>query len=420
MMKVFFLRLFRLSYLGLFFLSGMSPFLFSQEPIFLGVDTFFQEGKEDFLKGKRVGLVLNQTSYNRLLQETYLLFKQKAQNFKIAALFCPEHGIKGLEYAAEIVHDDKTHDGIPIYSLHGRVRRPTEAMLKSIDVLIFDLQEIGCRSYTYATTLYYLMEEAAKRNIDVIVLDRPNPINGEIVEGPMLDTKWRSFVGYINIPYCHGMTIGELALFFNKEYGIGCRLQVIPMKGWKRWMNFKNTGLSWIPTSPNIPEADTPYFYVTTGVLGELGIVNIGIGFTQPFKLVGAPWIKAEVFAHHLNEQKLPGVKFIPYYYRPFFGLYKQEACQGVKIVITNYQTYRPVKVQSILLGVLKTLYPSQFSDGLKALSSERRNMFCKITGGEEIWNMLFSEKYVAWKLIKLQEEERQAFLETRQRYLLY
>lgn len=392
----------------------------AHEPIFLGVDTFFEEGREASLKGKKIGLVLNQTSYNRALQETYHLFKEKSEHFKIVALFCPEHGIKGSGYASEHIQDEKTAEGIPIYSLHGSVRRPTEAMLKNIDVLIFDMQEIGCRSYTYATTLYYLMEEAAKKNIQVIVLDRPNPMNGETVEGPMLKNKWRSFVGYINVPYCHGMTIGELALFFNKEYGIGCDLDVVPMKGWKRWMSFKHTGLSWIPTSPNIPEPDTPYFYATTGVLGELGFVNIGVGYTQPFKLVGAPWINGEEFAKQLNKQKLPGVKFIPYYFRPFFGVYKQEACEGVKIIITNPLTYPPLKVQYMLLGVLKTLYPSQVASYLKALSMGKKKMFCNINGNEEILEMLFSEKYVAWKMIKFDQEERNAFLEVRKKHLLY
>ncbi len=399
--------------IGLFIMQCVS----AHEPISLGVDTFFAEGRESALKGKRVGLVINHTSYNSSLQETYVLFKEK---IKIVALFCPEHGIKGLGYAAQNIQDEKTSDGLPIYSLHGSVRRPTEAMLKSVDVLIFDIQEIGCRSYTYATTLYYLMEEAAKKGIRVIVLDRPNPMNGEIVEGPMLKHKWRSFVGYINVPYCHGMTIGELALFFNQEYSVGCDLDVVPMKGWKRWMSFKHTGLSWIPTSPNIPEPDTPYFYATTGVLGELGCLNIGIGYTQPFKLVGAPWIKADDLAYHLNKQKLPGVTFIPYYFRPFFGAYKQEACEGVKIIITNSLTYRPIKVQYMILGVLKTLYPKKLTECLNALSQEKKAMFCKINGNEEILQILNSEKYVAWKMIKFDEEERHAFMQTRKKYLLY
>src|ERR1700722_5214618 len=148
-------------------------------------------------------------------------------------------------------------------------------MLKGIDVLVYDIQEIGCRSYTFASTLFYVMEEAAKRKISVVVLDRPNPINGIIVDGPMMKEELRSFIGYVNVPYCHGMTIGELANFFNQKYQIHCQLKVIPMLGWKRTMSYKDTGLHWIPTSPHVPEHDSPLFYAATGILGELGIVNI-------------------------------------------------------------------------------------------------------------------------------------------------
>ena len=198
-------------------------------------------------------------------------------------------------------------------------------MLKGIDLLIYDIQDIGSRSYTFLSTLLYVMEEAAKQQIKVMVLDRPNPINGIVMDGPMLEEKWRSFLGYINVPYCHGMTIGELAQYFNGEYKIGCDLEVIPMKGWKRTMSFKDTHLPWVPTSPHVPEAETALVYPVTGILGELGIVNIGIGYTLPFKLIGAPWIQAEAFAEQLNQQQFPGVRFLPFYYRPFYGKFEGE-----------------------------------------------------------------------------------------------
>lgn len=222
----------------------------------LGVDVFFKDGIYKELKGKRVGLVTNHTGVNSQLQSTIDLFQNNAPGVKLVALFAPEHGINGQAYAWERVEDKKSAPGIPIYSLHGDTRRPTAKMLDGIDVLVYDIQDIGCRSYTYTTTLFYVMEEAAKRNIPVIVLDRPNPINGVIVDCPMLEEKWRSFIGYINVPYCHGMTIGELARFFNEKYEIGCKLKVVLMKGWKRSMSYKDTGLQWVPTSPHIPEAD--------------------------------------------------------------------------------------------------------------------------------------------------------------------
>ncbi|MBI3211451.1 MAG: DUF1343 domain-containing protein, partial [Simkania negevensis] len=181
---------------------------------------------------------------------------------------------------------------------------------------------------------------------------------------------------YVNVPYCHGMTIGELARFFNEEYKVGCKLKVIPMKGWKRSMSFKDTGLGWIPTSPHIPEPDTPLFYASTGILGELSIVNIGVGYTLPFKLVGAPWIDAKMFAEKLNNQKLPGVYFSPFHYRPFYGSYKDEECHGALIQIRNPKIYRPLAVQYMIIGLLKSLYPEKVKH---ALSKVEKTQFSKL-----------------------------------------
>lgn len=335
----------------------------------------------------------------------------------IKALFSPEHGLNGQHYAWEsVAHSQEL--GIPVYSLHGETRRPKPAMLKDLDIVIYDIQCTGVRAYTYPTTLFYMMEEAAKLGIEVIVLDRPNPINGLIVDGPMLEEKWRSYIGYINIPYCHGMTIGELARFFNDEYKVGCKLKVIPMKGWTREMSYRDTGLAWIPPSPNVPEPDTPFFCPSTGILGELGILNIGIGFTLPFKVVGAPWINAREFADKLNGQKLPGVHFQPYSFRPFWGLYKGVDCHGILIQITDAQAYRPLSVQFLILGMLKSLYPKEFMKQL--VDSPKKDLFCKANGTEKVYEILVKEKYPAWKLIELNKTERDAFLEIRKKYLLY
>lgn len=383
-----------------------------------GIDLLFEEGhSQTLLGGKKVGLITNHTGISRNFKSTVDLFKE-ATEFSLVALFAPEHGLNGNAYAAEhLPHSSKT---IPIYSLHGETRRPTEQMLKGIDILVYDIQEIGCRSYTYASTLYYVMEEAAKRKIPVVVLDRPNPINGVMVDGPMMKEDLRSFLGYVNIPYCHGMTIGELARFFNEEYKVGCTLKVVKMQGWKRSMSFKDTGLPWVPTSPYIPEADTPFFYATTGILGMLELVNIGIGYTLPFKLVGAPWINATEFAAKLNKHNLPGVKFLPFYFRPFYGPYKNKECQGVKILITSTVQYRPVAVQSLLIGMLKALYPKQVDARLAAITAAKKKSFCKVCGNQEMLNLLLSDRYVAWKLIPFQQAERDAFLKTREKYLLY
>ncbi len=386
----------------------------------LGVDVFFQEGLISELKGQRVGLITNQTGVDSRRRSTIDLFLEQAPSIKLVALFSPEHGLTGQAYAFEEVSDKKGPLGIPIFSLHGKTRRPTEQMFVGIDVLVYDIQDIGCRAYTYTTTLFYVMEEAAKKGIPVIVLDRPNPINGVTVDGPMLQTKWRSYIGYANVPYCHGMTIGELARFFNDQYQIGCKLKVIAMKGWQRSMRFADTGLTWIPTSPYIPESDTPQFFATTGILGELSLVDIGIGYTLPFKVVGAPWIKARQFADKLNEQKLPGVTFIPFHYRPFYGAHKGKDCQGVMIAVTDSKTYRPVSSQYMILGILKNLYPKQVGAKLSALEASKKELFCKANGNDEMLSMLLTEQYVAWKLILFQKEEREEFLKKRRKYLLY
>lgn len=385
----------------------------------LGIDQIFRPEQRAWLLNKRVGLITNQTGINSQLGSTVDLFMQQASDYTLVAIFSPEHGVSGSAYAGEAVAGKK-EGKIPVYSLFGETRRPTDAMLKGIDLLVYDIQDIGVRPYTYLTTLCYVMEEAAKRNIMVIVLDRPNPQGGVVIDGPMLDNERRSFVGYLNIPYCHAMTIGELALYFNEQSAVGCKLRVVPMKGWKRSMTYQETGLPWVPTSPNIPEPDTPFYCATTGLMGEIELVNIGIGYTLPFKLVGAPWIEAEKFAAQLNDHKLPGVSFIPYYFRPFYGLYKGSDCQGVKIVITDPSQYRPLATQYLLLGVLKILYPEQVASRLKSTKASKRELFCKVIGNDQFFEWLLNEKYVIWKFTEYQKKERELFIQTRKKYLLY
>ena len=261
---------------ALFIALALTLFAPLPAAIDLGIDRFFVEGHHKRLEDKRVGLISNQTGRDKRLVPTIECLL--SGGVKVVALFSPEHGWGGNGYAFEKIEDGELKK-LPIYSLHGKTRRPTEEMLRNIDYLIYDIQDIGVRSYTYATTLFYVMEEAARRAIPVIVLDRPNPLGGKMVDGGMVEQKWRSFISYLNIPYCHGMTIGELATFFNKEYKVGCPLTVVQMKGWKRQMTFKQTGLQWVPSSPHIPEADTPFFYASTGILGELDVVNIGVGY---------------------------------------------------------------------------------------------------------------------------------------------
>jgi uncharacterized protein YbbC (DUF1343 family) len=402
----------------LFFISSL-PAL-TKPKVLVGADLIFNEDYVDFIRGKKIGVLSNHTAVNRKMQSTVDLLKQNAKkfNYTVVALFAPEHGQKGAAWAADFISDEKDPDGIPIYSLYGERRRPTPDMLKKIDVLLFDIQDIGSRSYTYISTLFYVMEEAAKQGTTVVVLDRPNPITGLVVDGPMLEEKWRSHVGYINIPYCHGMTVGELAQFFNGEYKVGCKLKVVAMDGWRRYMTYNDTGLPWIPTSPNIPEPNTAFYYPATGILGELQIVNIGIGYTLPFKLIGAPWIDAKKFVQTLNAQQFPGVYFEPFHYRPFYGRFAHEDCQGALIVITDPLTFKPVSTQYLLIGILKGLYPEKFKEALAA-SKERKEMFCKVNGTQEVYRIIAEENNIVWKLKTLYDKERQIFMDTRKKYLV-
>lgn len=390
-----------------------------QAKVVLGIENLFTPAYQSILSGKKIALITNQTGIDSKGNTTIHRLREQAGEGKycLQALLSPEHGIWGMEHAEENIQNQKDSSGIVVHSLYGKTRRPTAEMLKDITLLIFDIQDIGSRSYTYISTLFYAMEEAAKANIPVVVLDRPNPMGGEIVDGPMMEEKWRSFVGYINVPYCHGLTVGELAKFFNAEYKVGCDLVVIPMTGWRRDMTFEETGLPWIPTSPQIPESHTCFYYPTTGILGELHMLNIGVGYTLPFKVVGAPWIDADLLAKKLNAQQFPAVHFQPFHYTPFFGRYAKEPCHGILIIITDYKSYLPVTTQHLIIGILKTLYPAEFQKRLEA-SKSREEMFNKVNGTDKIIQILKDEPYIIWKLRALHQHERELFLEKRKNYL--
>ena len=386
----------------------------------VGIDRLFQPEFLHLVEGKKVGVVTNHTGVSSSYVKTEHIFveENKKGTCTLVCFFCPEHGFRGTEMA-EVSVENQIHEcGVPIYSLHGTTRRPTDTMLKGIDVIVFDLQDIGCRSYTYASTLFYLMEEAARKDIDVVVLDRPNPLGGEYVEGPMMEDAWRSFVGYINVPYCHGMTMGELALFFQKEHHVQCPLHIVPMKGWKRSMRFCDTGLIWIPPSPHIPNEMSAYFYPSTGILGAISsFINIGIGYTLPFQIVTAPWLEAKRFATHLNKAKLPGVHFHETWMRPFWGPWKDTICQGVQIIITDKRQYCPMKTFYLIMSTLRELYPSKTLAALKKLPTD--SLFHKASGTKEIMKILQQEEHPYHVLVELHKEERRTFIQKRSLYLI-
>ncbi len=371
------------------------------------------------LENKRIGILTHQAAIDHQGVHTIERLQQaaKKQHFTIVALFGPEHGLDGSKFAARDVQHSKTNDGIPVFSLHGTTRRPTKEMLQNIDVLICDLQDIGCRSYTYLTTLCYVIEECAKNKVKVIVTDRPNPMGGLVIDGPILEEKYQSFVGYLSIPYVHGMTLGELARFVNENNQVHCQLEVVPMIGWTRSMQWSQTGLLWMPTSPQIPEADTPFYYATTGVFGEMKWVNIGVGYTLPFKTVAAPWIDASLLAGKLNEKKFPGVCFTEIHYTPFFGSLKDQVCHGIKIQITDPQKYMPVETGFLILGILKTLYPAKWQEAIS--NPKLSKVFAQYWGTHDVLNILTKEKYAIFPLKGICMKARQSFIQKRAKYLL-
>jgi len=372
----------------------------------------------DLIKGKRVGLITNATGVNSQLRHTADVLAS-LPDVKLVALFGPEHGIRGGERAGDTVGnmvDSKT--GAPIFSLYGKTNRPTKEMLKNVDVLIFDIQDIGSRSYTYISTMEYCMESAKENNVKFIVLDRPNPCTGLIVDGPVLDPAFKSGIGIGPIAYMHGMTVGELALYFNKEFDINCDLEVVKMKGWKRDMIWKDTGLFWIPTSPHIPEPDTPFFYPITGIFGETPLVNIGVGYTLPFKLVGAPWMDGEKVTKALNEKNIPGVYFYPAYYKPYYYHYKDEMCSGFQIIITDVKIIKPVVVGYYIMEVLMKMYPENFNFKLEKAKA-RISAVDRSNGSDKIRIMLEEGKPVE-KIVESYQEGLNQFIEKRKKYLLY
>jgi uncharacterized protein YbbC (DUF1343 family) len=322
-----------------------------------GIDGYVSMNSEPFA-GKRVGLITNQTGVDFQGVRTSDWFP----NFnggKLVALFSPEHGINGQADAA-VANGLDAASGVPIYSLYGDTRRPTDAMLKGIDVLMFDVQDAGVRFYTYVTTMAYCMEAAAKHHIPFVVFDRPDPLGGEVIEGPMLDPDRTSFTGYFPMPVRYGMTLGELARMFNAENHIRADLQVIAMKNWRRSETYDQTGLAWIPPSPNLRTLNAEFLYPGVEIL-QAGGVSVGRGTDAPFEIIGAPWIRAEEFATALERRKIPGVSFAPAQFTPSDGLYSGEPCQGVTIRITNRGELQSMRMGLEIADTLHRMYSDNF-----------------------------------------------------------
>lgn len=325
-------------------------------PVLSGIDVLRASGFE-VLRGKRVGLVTNHTGRARDGATTIDLL-HGAKDVKLVRLFSPEHGIRGILDSAVPSSRDET--GLEIASLYGETRRPTDAMLEGIDTMVIDLQDIGARFYTYTTTTAYVMEEAAKRKISVVILDRPNPINGFQIEGPTLDKAALSFVGYFPMPIRHGMTLGEMAKLFNAENKIGADLTVVALKNWNRDLWFDATGLPWINPSPNMRNLIQATLYPGIGAIESTNL-SVGRGTDTPFEQVGAPWIDGVALADALNARAIPGIRFYPVRFTPASNKYANEECGGVFMVVTDRAAVRPVRVGVELATILSKLYGAKF-----------------------------------------------------------
>jgi len=377
-------------------------------PFMLGIDVLASRGF-DLLRGKRVGLITNHTSLTGRGERTRTVM-QRALGANLTALYAPEHGIDGNIGAG--IHVSTRRDsitGLTIHSLYGPTRKPTPAMLAPIDVLVFDLQDIGCRSYTYISTMIVAMEAAAENGKQFVVLDRPNPMGGWRVEGPPLESKWKSFVGQIPVPYVHGMTAGELAMMAtaNSWMARAPRLDVVKMQGWQRGMVWQDTGLRWYQTSPNIPHATSPFYYVTTGILGGATSVDIGIGTENPFGYAGGSGINAQALLAYCQRLNTPGVSF---------SAYSKNGFGGVRINISPRATADLTALDVLLLAEINRLSGGKV---VGRMSGSKLNLFNKVYGSESLYSDL-RRGTPATSIVARWQGYNQSFRSQRQRFLLY
>lgn len=322
-----------------------------------GIDVLENE-KFALLRGKRIGLITNQTGVDAAGRRTIDVLAH-APGLKLVAIFSPEHGLVGGE-DARVSSTTDSSTGLPVFSLYGETQRPTPEMLKGIDALVFDIQDAGVRFYTFVTTMAYAMEEAAKEHILFYVLDRPNPLDGETIEGPMLDRDRLSFVGYFPMPVRYAMTMGELAQMFNAENKIGADLHVIAMKGWRRSERYEATGLAWILPSPNLRTLNATLLYPGIEIL-QAGGISVGRGTPAPFELFGAPWIDSEKLAEELNRSNDAGVRFAPTHFTLASGIYQGQPCGGISLTITDRERLRSMTMGLEIAAALAKKYPDQF-----------------------------------------------------------
>lgn len=386
-----------------------------------GIEVLRDRGFEG-LKGKRVGLITNPTGVDNNLRSTIDILHE-APGVTLVGLYAPEHGVRGDVHAGD--HVDNMTDpatGVTVYSIYGKNRKPTAEMLKDVDVLVYDIQDIGCRSYTFISTMGLAMEACAELDKEFMVLDRPNPVGGNKVEGNLVEDSCVSFVSQFAIPYLYGLTPGELAMYLNDKGMIGdkkVKLTVVPMDGWRRNMTFAETEMPWVLPSPHIPNPEAAVLYPVSGILGELGYVNIGVGYTMPFKLFCAPWTDAEELARRLNGLSLPGVMFRPIHIKPFYSVYKGENIQGVEVYITDAEAAPLSLIQFYVMQEMADMNPDKATFKEGNADPGRFNMFDKVSGSKEI-RRRFSRRHKVADIIDYWNKDAAAFKEASKPYYLY
>lgn len=399
--------------------------LYAEPKVKPGIEVL-QDMNFEPLKGKRVGLVTNPSGVDHNLRSTIEILYE-APEVNLVALYGPEHGVRGDVYAGGHVAD--TVDpvtGLPVYSLYGQTRKPTAKMLEGIDVMVYDIQDTGTRYYTFISTMGLVMEACAPLGIEVVILDRPNPLGGKKIEGCVVERAFNSFVSQYRIPMIYGLTPGELANLINEEglncgqlgnqKPVKCKLTVVPMEGWTRDMVYEQTGLPWVLPSPNIPYGYTAIYYACSGPCGEIyNYLQVGISYTIPFQVFAATWINPQDLLAKLKSYDLPGLAFRTIYYKPFAGSQAGKLLGGVQPYITDYDAVRLTETQFYVMQALAELYPDHLPFG----PNEKIGLFNKVCGTDYIKNT-FSERYMVEDILPYWRKDEAEFRELSQKYYLY
>jgi len=368
------------------------------------------------IKGRTVGLLTNPTGVNTALHSTIDLLHEHPE-VRLGALFAPEHGIRGdLSAGDEVTDGIEPKTGVQIFSIYRR--KPTSEMLAGLDAVLYDIQDIGASSYTYIYAMAQMMAACAKSGVPFIVLDRPNPVGADYIDGPVLDTsRFFSGIGQYDIAYMYGMTPGELALLINREFlDKPCKLSIVPMANYSRRMRHHDTGLSWVPTSTHIPQASTALHYSLTGVIGEIGGVSTGVGYTLPFECLTAPWIDRDKLVDAINARNIPGLRARPISYQPSYAAYAGQTVHGAHLMITDQRVIRPLSAQITLMEILQTLYPER---NLFTRPGAEESLFDKALGTNLI-RLMIAQGASAEAILESLRPRQEAFRQMRDKYLIY